>query len=397
MMQPIPIVAATGTSCLGTGRAALAGALASGRSGLALAGELNGVPVPGWAGRVAGLDTVALPEALQAFDCRNNRLAWLALQQDGFLQAVERLQAEYGAARIAIFLGTSTSVIAATESAYRATAEDNFAALPDWYSYRHTHNVHATTDFVARALGIAGPAQTISTACSSSAKVFAAASRALNAGICDAAIVGGVDTLCLTTLKGFDALQLVSPGPCRPADLHRQGISIGEAAGFAVLDPRAKQARHALQGYGESSDAHHMSTPDPQGRGAQLAMQAALTRANLNATDIDYINLHGTGTAANDLAEDCAVFQCFGDQLPCSSSKGWTGHCLGAAGIMEVLVLMSCLEQGLLPQSLGTETLDPALRSRVLMAPESRALRYAMSNSFGFGGTNCSLLLGALQ
>jgi len=218
----------------------------------------------------------------------------------------------------------------------------------------------------------------------------------MRAGLCDAAVVGGVDSLCLMTLYGFNALQLVSPDICRPADARRNGLSIGEAAGFALVEwPAPARSGLALLGYGESSDAHHMSAPEPEGRGALAAMKGALERAGLAAGDIDYINLHGTATPANDAAEDKAVVALFGAATPCSSTKGWTGHTLGAAGILEAVISLLAIENRFAPQSLNTEQKDPKLGGNVLLAPREGPVRRVLSNSFGFGGSNCSLVFGA--
>ncbi|MGH8457262.1 MAG: beta-ketoacyl synthase N-terminal-like domain-containing protein, partial [Stenotrophobium sp.] len=233
----------------------------------------------------------------------------------------------------------------------------------------------------------------IATACSSSAKVFASAHRAMQAGLCDTAIVGGVDSLCLTTLYGFNSLQLVSPEICRPADAARRGISIGEAAGFAILEKNAG-AGMALLGYGESSDAHHMSAPHPEGEGAAAAMRAALERAGLRPQDVDYINLHGTATPANDAAEDKGVCALFGTATPCSSTKGWTGHTLGAAAITEAVFALLCMEHGFMPRSLNTQEKDPAIHGNILLQAREAGVARVLSNSFGFGGNNCSLLFG---
>jgi 3-oxoacyl-[acyl-carrier-protein] synthase-1 len=273
--------------------------------------------------------------------------------------------------------------------------------MPDWFDYRHTQNLFSVADFVAHALQLSGPVMAISTACSSSAKVFAAAYRSIQMGHCDAAIVGGVDSLCLTTLYGFNSLQLVSNDVCRPADVNRKGISIGEAAGFAVVEKPDTENLNtlpfALLGYGESGDAHHMSSPDPQGRGAAAAMQLALQRAQLEATQVDYINLHGTGTPTNDAAEDQGVYSLFGAVTPCSSTKGFTGHTLGAAGIMEAGIAMLCIEHGFMPQSLNTQTKDPALQTNILLQSRTASVQRVLSNSFGFGGSNCTLLFGLAQ
>lgn len=391
-MKPLPISAYTLTSALGAGRAAHIDALRAERSGLAqLAFDTNRLAC--WLGQAPGSDRRLAGEDA-AWDCRNNRLAAYALEQDGFSAAVARCRQRYGAHRIGVFIGTSTSGVQHTELAYRERDADA-TRLPDWFAHRYTQNVFAAAHFAAHRLGLAGPTTAISTACSSSAKVFAAARRAIACGLCDAAVVGGVDSLCLTTLYGFNSLQLISQDVCRPADIARSGISIGEAAGFALLDPGA-QSEVALLGYGESSDAHHMSSPDPDGRGAALAMQAALTCAALAPGDVDYVNLHGTGTVANDSAESRAVCAVLGAATPCSSTKGWTGHTLGAAGIAEAAICMICIEQGLLPRSLNTREKDPTLGANILLATETARVRRAMSNSFGFGGSNCSLVLGSL-
>jgi 3-oxoacyl-[acyl-carrier-protein] synthase I len=233
----------------------------------------------------------------------------------------------------------------------------------------------------------------VSTACSSSAKVFATAARMIGAGVIDAAVVGGVDSLCLTTLYGFHSLELLSRDPCRPYDRARDGLSLGEAAAFALLEPR--EADVALLGVGESSDAHHMSAPHPEGLGARLAMQAALEAAQLAPQDIGYVNLHGTATPSNDAAEDLAVTGLLGGEIPCSSTKGATGHTLGAAGAVEAAICALALRHGFIPGGAGTRELDPALHARYELGKTGDArLRHVLSNSFGFGGTNCSLVLG---
>jgi 3-oxoacyl-[acyl-carrier-protein] synthase I len=393
-MQPLQISHYTLTSALGRGVAAQREALLAERSGLHPC-DFETAQLPAWIGRVQGLEDSPLAEAWQQHDCRNNRLAWLALEQDGFAEAVAAARARHGPSRVGVFLGTSTSSIHETEIAFRE-CDPQTGQLPASFNYRYAHNVFSAADFVARYLGLSGPVSMISTACSSSAKVFAIAHRHIEAGWCDAAVVGGVDSLCLTTLYGFSALQVVSSQACRPADADRDGISIGEAAGFALLERTDRKQGYALLGYGESSDAHHMSTPDPDGAGAALAMRAALARAGLTPADIDYINLHGTATPANDTAEDRAVCEVFGTATACSSTKAWTGHALGAAGITEAVICLLAMQEGWLPRSLNTARLDSGIRGNVLLASERRPLRHVISNSFGFGGNNCSLLLGEL-
>jgi 3-oxoacyl-[acyl-carrier-protein] synthase-1 len=392
-MKPLSISACTVTSALGAGREAHARALLESRTGLDRC-KFDLCALDCWVGEVEGLEE-PLTGALARWDCRNNRLAALALRQDGFDDRVRALIARFGADRVGLFIGTSTSGIQQTELAYRA--RDRAAnRLPDWFDFDHTHSTFAAAEFVATVLGISGVRAVVSTACSSSAKVFASAHRAMEAGLCDVAVVGGVDTLCLMTLHGFHALQLVAPAPCRPADIERSGISIGECAGFAILEHGAS-IDIGLLGYGESNDAYHMSSPEPSGRGAAAAMRAALQRAGLSAEAIDYVNLHGTGTIANDLAEDRAVCAVLGATVPCSSTKGWTGHTLGAAGILEAVISILCVEHGLLPRSLNTRTKDPALHGNILLANARRPVARVMSNSFGFGGSNCALILGRPQ
>jgi 3-oxoacyl-[acyl-carrier-protein] synthase-1 len=238
----------------------------------------------------------------------------------------------------------------------------------------------------------------VSTACSSSAKVFATANRYINMGVCDAAIVGGVDSLCLTTLLGFNSLELVSSDVCRPWDTNRKGINIGEAAGFAIVEKTpSADSSIGLLGYGESSDAYHMSTPHPQGQGAARAMQAALSKARLSADQVDYVNLHGTATKSNDSSEDHAVTEVFGTFTPCSSTKGFIGHTLGAAGISESIICMLAMDHNFLPLSLNTNERDASLTAQIVLEPKQCDVNITMTNSFGFGGNNCSLVFGKLS
>jgi len=391
-MKPLAISAYTVTSAVGAGRAAHVDALRAERTGLTEQ-RFEDSALACWTGAVAGIEATALPRGLASFDCRNNRLAELALAQDGFSDAVGAARARYGARRIGVFIGTSTSGVRHTELAYRARAEAASDALPDWFDYRTTQCTGSIAEFTRLRLGLSGLASAVSAACASSAKVFASAARAIEAGFCDAAIVGGVDSLCLTTLYGFNALQLVSPEICRPADAARKGLSIGEAGGFALLERAPRSGAVACLGVGETSDAHHMSQPRPDGAVAKLAMAAAL--GSLPPERVSYINLHGTATPANDAAEDAAVSALFGAHVPCSSTKGWTGHTLGAAGIVEAALSLLVIEQGFMPRSLNTRELDPKLSAAVLLAARAGKVEYVLSNSFGFGGTNCSVLFGA--
>jgi len=396
-VTPLLLSAYTATTCLGHGLDATLAGLREGRSGLAPC-AFETVQLDTWIGEVAGVDDQELPAQLATYDCRNNRLARLGLEADGFAGRVREAVTRYGKSRVGVFLGTSTAGILQTELAYRRR-DPKTGALPDDFIYRTTHNSFSLAEFTRDYFGLEGPAMAISTACSSSAKVFAAAARQLACGTIDAAVVGGVDSLCLTTLYGFASLQLTSQDPCRPYDAARNGISVGEGAAFALLEraPANPSAGSVLLlGSGESSDAYHMSSPHPEGLGARMAMEAALRSAGLLAGDIDYLNLHGTATPANDAAEGKAVAALFGDRVPCSSTKGATGHTLGAAGAVEAIVCALALRHDLLPGSPNTETLDPAIPVQYVLQPRPGKLRHALSNSFGFGGSNCSLILGVV-
>jgi 3-oxoacyl-[acyl-carrier-protein] synthase I len=395
LLNPLWLSHFTTTSAIGRGLEPTHAALRQQRGGLAPC-AFDRVDLSTFVGEVAGVDSVQLPAHLDDFDCRNNRLALLGLHQDGFNAAVESAIARHGRRRVGVLLGTSTSGILQTEQAYRRR-DPVTGALPDDFHYRTTHNTYSVADFVRHAFKLEGPAVVVSTACSSSAKVFASAGRMIAAGLIDAAIVGGVDSLCLTTLYGFNSLELLSPEPCRPFDVGRNGISIGEAAAFILLErPADNLAADAvlLLGAGESSDAHHMSSPHPEGLGAHMAMAAALKAAGVQPADIDYINLHGTATPSNDAAEGKAVAALFGNQVPCSSTKGATGHTLGAAGGLEAIISTLALRHGFLPGGVNTRRVDPGIPIQYLTANQQRAPRQVLSNSFGFGGTNCSLVLG---
>jgi 3-oxoacyl-[acyl-carrier-protein] synthase-1 len=394
-MTPLQLTHCTATSCLGSGLAATLAALEQARGGLSPC-DFETVELQTYIGEVAGIDAIRLPPHLQRFDCRNNRLAQLGLVQDDFDRAVRAAAERFGPGRIGVYLGTSTSGILTTEIAYRHL-DAGSGALPAGFDYAGSHNAFSVADFVGRLFELTGPAAAVCTACSSSAKVFAAAQRMIAADQIDAAIVGGVDSLCLTTLYGFHSLQLTSPAPCRPFDLARDGLSIGEAAAFALLErapARLDPEAIMLLGAGESSDAHHMSSPRPDGAGARSAMQAALAAGGLAPGDVDYINLHGTGTPSNDQAESRAVTALFGNATPCSSTKGATGHTLGAAGALEAVICALALQAGLMPGGLNRRQRDPQLELNYLTENRRGPLRRVLSNSFGFGGANCALLFG---
>ncbi|GAB2805337.1 beta-ketoacyl-[acyl-carrier-protein] synthase family protein [Dyella kyungheensis] len=391
-IQPLAVSAYTVTSALGQGLESHLAALSSSHGGLR-ENDFSSAPLACWIGRVEGVEDAALPAAHAAWESRNNRLAWLGLQQDGFLERALDARQRYGAARVALVLGTSTASIGATEEGYRHLDSDG--RMPAELRRPPIHAPHSLAGFVAEALGLEGPCLTVSTACSSSAKVFASAERLIRLGLADAAVVGGVDTLCDSVLFGFNALELVSPQPCRPFDQARCGISIGEAAGFALLE-RVDSAPGAprLLGYGESSDAHHMSTPHPEGLGAELALRDALARAGLHAEQVDYINLHGTASQKNDEVEAALIARAFPVTTRASSTKGFTGHTLGAAGILEAAIALLAIRHNLVPGNLGCTHPDEACGPQLALQSEQRVVNVALSNSFGFGGNNACLAFG---
>ncbi len=386
---PLAVTAFTASCAAGSGRAALLEALRARRTGLS-ANDFTEAPLDTWIGRVRELESQPLPADLARWECRNNRLAWHGLEADGFRQSVAAARERYGAGRVALILGTSTSSIGATEEGYRRLGPDG--QYPEELRRPIVHTVHSLGNFVQQALGLSGVCVTVATACSSSAKVFAQAERLMRLGFADAAVVGGVDTLCYSVLFGFNSLELVSPEACRPFDTGRRGISLGEAAGFALLERDGSGPR--LLGYGESSDAHHMSSPHPEGLGARNAIADALERANLGPEDIDYINLHGTASQKNDEVEARIVAELFPQRTRASSTKGWTGHALGAAGILEAVISLMALETGFMPGTLNSRELDAACGPQIRLDNSEGEVRNVLSNSFGFGGSNCVLLFG---
>ena len=346
-----------------------------------------------WLGPVPADLSNGWPENLSAWDSRNNRLAWLGLNQDGFREQVTAAIQSLGAARVGLIVGTSTSSIGRTEEAYAAlTPGGGFAPR---FVQPAIHNPHSTGAFLAHVLRIRGPALTISTACSSSARVLASADRWLRCAIVDAVVVAGVDSLCRSTIYGFESLQLVSPGLCRPFDEQRNGLNIGEAAALALLmrEP-AGSPRARLLGYGESCDAYHMSSPHPEGLGARLAMEQALKGAGVSPANVGYVNLHGTGTRSNDAIESIALAAVLPPGIPVSSTKGWTGHTLGAAGLVEAVLTMETLSTGLLPGNLNLEKVGSDIAYEVIGGNVEARVEVVLSNSFGFGGNNCVLVFG---
>ncbi len=386
---PLKITAYSAVTCLGRDRAAHVEALKSGRSGLAVC-EYPDVPFDCYVGQVTGIENDPFPSQHSAFDNRANRLAMAGLTSDDFAEAVATKIARYGAQRVGLVIGTSTSGVERLEAAYRSRQEDD--PLPAEYSLRHHNDYQAVAAFLQDYLRIEGPSYTVSTACSSSAKAIVDAGQLIQAGICDAVLAGGVDSLCLISLCGFEALQLVSRKPCRPCDVNRDGLSIGEGAAFVLLERDASEGVR-LSGAGESSDGFNMSTPPEDGAGAQRAMRTALKHARLRPEDIGYVNLHGTATPINDAVECAVVADTLGTEVPVSSLKGAVGHTLGAAGAVEAVLCLIALEEGIVPGNTGLETLDPRIACAVSSAPQKRKYHHSLSNAFGFGGNNCSLVL----
>ncbi len=390
---PVSVVAHGLASAAGIGLPALAVALRESRSAL-IRNDWSRVELPTWIGRVEGLEASPLPPALAAWDCRATRLAWLGLQADGFIEAALAARQRYGAARVGLVLGTSASTIGASELAYRTLAVDG--GFPAPLRNPRLNTMHGLALFVQEALALQGPCVTVSTACSSSAKAFALGERWLRLGLADAVVVAGVDALCESVLFGFSALRLVAARPCRPFDAQRAGISVGEAAGFALLE-RGRGA-FMLLGHGEANDAHHMSSPHPLGAGAERALDAALARADLTAEAIDHVNLHGTASARNDEVEAALVGRRYGAGTHAGATKGVTGHTMGAAGIVAALICRLALCDGLQAGTVGTTAADPALGAdfgaRLRLAPAFARARFAASHSFGFGGNNAVLIFG---
>jgi 3-oxoacyl-[acyl-carrier-protein] synthase I len=341
----------------------------------------------------------AVPEALAEFNCRNNQLILAAFKQIevDVQQAIE----QFGKDRVAVVIGSSTSGILEGERAldyYQRTE-----AYPETYHYQQ-QEIGAPAEFLAQYLQLSNMAYTISTACSSSAKVFASARNLLSLGLCDAVVVGGADSLCQLTVNGFSALESVSDEICNPFSVNRSGINIGEGAALFLMTQSLKKKEPSpikLSAVGESADAHHISAPHPEGEGAEVAIRAAISEANLRPEQINYINLHGTATPKNDEMESRAISRVFGDQLPCSSTKSQIGHTLGAAGANEVgfcwLLLSQYNTRHQLPRQVWDGCADPALENiglvkNALFLPESDQ-RYLMSNSFAFGGSNASVIV----
>ncbi|RMG94547.1 MAG: beta-ketoacyl-ACP synthase [Deltaproteobacteria bacterium] len=383
----LPVAARSAVSALGATQAAMHAALFEGKRHLSP--PPFDVPERTVCGVVSGDVLAPLRGALAAFDCRQARLAVAAAES--LQTAVRAAIRRHGADRVALVVGSSTGGVRATERALGEAGPDG--PLPPWFDYDRMHAMGATVEVLRRLLGVRGPAMVVSTACSSSGKALATAKRLVDAGLADAAVAGGVDSLCVLTVRGFSALGVLDEAPCRPFAADRGGINLGEAAAFLVLDPKA-DAPWALLGCGESSDAHHMSAPDPEGHGAAAAMRAALEDAGLGPEAVGHVNAHGTATIQNDAAESAAICEVLGPDVPVLSTKGWTGHTLGAAGALEAVIALCCLDAGRVPASLGADPLDPSIPCAVTRGETVLERPVAISNSFAFGGSNVSVILG---
>ncbi|VAW49505.1 3-oxoacyl-[ACP] synthase FabV like [hydrothermal vent metagenome] len=407
------IVSSALLTSLGEGKQAHLNAIKNQKTGLSNKTEFHRL-IPGvctYLGEVAGVESVVLPLRLQSYFCRNNQLAWLTMQVDGFAKKVSQVVEQVGSLRVGLVVGTSTSGIAETEGFFKSPENSTN------FRYQTTHQIDSLAQFCCDALHLKGPRFVISTACSSSAKVFTVAKRWLDAGLVDAVVVGGVDSLCLTAMYGFNALGLVSETLCKPLDEKRDGINIGEAGGFMLLanqpifdEPLTECVQ--IAGVGESSDAYHIATPHPEGKGACQAMRNAITQAGVSIADIDYLNLHGTATVNNDVSELSGIANLLAGTvrercLWISSTKGITGHTLGASGITETIFCQWALEEQMILPNRNLKNVDRAILDKtqavsvifpkkVVFLPDLQKqdkMTCVMSNSFGFGGNNASVLL----
>lgn len=365
------------------------------QSGIVEANDLS-VSGPVYVGRVNDQLPV-IPEKHECFNSRNNRMLLAAYEQIN--EECRELVGRYGRDRIAVVIGSSTSGILEGEQAVRHETE--YEGLSPGYHYRQ-QEIGSPSEFLSAYLELGGLAYTISTACSSSAKVFSSAANLIRAGLADAVLVGGVDSLCRLTVNGFASLESLSSGICNPFSRNRDGITIGEGAALFILSRHRSRVR--LLGVGESSDAYHVSAPCPDGIGAKTAIREALSQAAAHPGDIDYINLHGTATDKNDMVEAAVVNEIFGEHVPCSSTKSMTGHTLGAAGATEVgfcwLLLSDLNKDNALPPNIWDGQADQALARLCLVEPghyysRDKSRNICVSNSFAFGGSNACVIIGA--
>jgi len=387
-LPPLPITALSLVNGMGRTTAEVLDALDGGRAGLVPPSfPLSFTTL---VGAVPG-DLPPLPSAHEGYDTRLARIGVMALAQiDAEVRAAI---ARWGPRRVAILVGTSTGGLDATEAAYGHWAEHG--RLPDGFDLARQHDFNALGELFAHALGVEGPVYVVSTACSSSGKVHASAARMIRAGLVDAALVGGIDSLCRMTLHGFRGLGILSETACRPFSAERSGINIGEGAALMLLEREAAAPLALLCGVGESSDAYNMSSPEPSGRGAREAMERALAQSGAGPAEVSLVLAHGTATSQNDVAEGAAVASLFGPGgVPVVSTKGYTGHQLGAAGATSAAFAVHALRSGRIPASLGAAPVDPAIPARVEAEGRAAPLELVLANAFAFGGSNVCLAIG---
>jgi len=385
-----PVTGWSVVNALGTTTEQVMQGLRAGRPMLSPAPEGTGFATV--CGAVAA-DLPPLQGELAVLDSRNNRFVARALEE--MAPSLEAASERWGSARVGICVGSSTAAMDEIENAFAAHAKNG--AIPEGFDVLSMGSADGLVRTLRGLTGFDGPAAIVSNACASSGKAFASAKRWLEAGVVDAVLVGGADSLCQITLRGFRALGLLCEGPSRPFSSERRGINIGEGAAFALLEREG--GGPLLLGTGESADAHHMTTPDPEGVGASTAMQAALAEAGVAPEAVDYINAHGTGTPFNDAMEARAIRAALGKSADpiVVSTKGYVGHTLGAAGAMEAVFVLEALQSGWVPASAGADPVEPDIGLHVPTAVCEADLRVALSNSFAFGGSNVSLVFGAAQ
>ncbi|MCB9665116.1 MAG: beta-ketoacyl-[acyl-carrier-protein] synthase II [Alphaproteobacteria bacterium] len=390
IVRPYPVTAWTVACALGADTAAVRETLRAGRSGLQPVGEARGLPFDTWFGALPVEDLPALPAALAERDTLQARMA--AHLTSGILAAARGAVARWGADRVGVILGTTTGGIADTEARYPDWTPE--AGFPDGYDLARQHAMQATSEVVGALVGATGPRWAQSSACSSSTKVFGSARRLLDLGVVDAVLVGGIDTWCRFTQLGFRSLEVLSSRRCAPFAADRDGINLGEGGALVLLE-RQGEARAWLHGVGETSDAHHMTQPHPEGAGLGAAIRRAVLASGISARDVDLVQAHATGTPLNDRAESLAIAR----ELPHGplvvGTKGYTGHTLGACGAVEAALCLLALEEGWCPGTLTRAPLDPELAVRVSPDPVTQRFRYALNLSAAFAGHNGAVLLEA--
>lgn len=399
---PLPISAYSICTAVGTDTAQVAAGLAAGAQGLVRLSDAQAAEITTHVGRI----TAPLPPIPAPFAGLASRQLQIALHLvEAMREPIERALHRWGAHRIGVFIGTTTGGMDGTEArihpgdAITARLASTHADDTPWY---RSHALHVTADFIAAISHTTGPRYIISTACSSSAKVFGSARRLIALGVIDAALIGGVDTLCRFTVRGFHGLGILASERCRPFSTERQGINIGEGGALLLVERDEGSLpvlRGRLLGVGESCDAHHMTHPEPNGRGARESMRRAILDAGRPASDIGLVNAHGTGTAINDAIEAHAIAAELPHGPPVFSSKASIGHLLGASGAAEAVLTLMALDLGIAPPSIGCDPFDETLPIDVRSVARSWARgpnpMLGLSNSFGFGGHNVSLILEA--